>query len=95
MLFEGNFGDYKKDNIKLIRSFFISVYIYYQNKNSPLMEYIKKSKENEELLIIPFVYDLTGAAIESRFSGIILAPTRIGSKITQINLSKINLMFMD
>ena len=51
------------------------------------MEYIKKSKENEELSIIPFVYDLTGAVIESKFTGIILAPTRIESRITKINLS--------
>ena len=38
--------------IRLIKSFFISVYIYYQNKNSLLMELIepyknKKNKENE------------------------------------------------
>ena len=29
---------------KLIRSFFISVYIYYQNKHSPLMNYIKEEE---------------------------------------------------
>ena len=86
MFFNSTFGKYNKIDIKLIRSFFISVYIYYQNKNSPLMEYIKKSKENEELSIIPFEYDLTGAVIESKFTGIILAPTRIESRITQINL---------
>ena len=87
MFFSTTLGKYKKNDIKLIRSFFISVYIYYQNKNSPLMKYIKKSEENEELSIIPFVYDLTGAVIEPRFAGIILAPTRIESRITKINLS--------
>ena len=35
---------------KLIRSFFISVYIYYQNKHSPLMKYLKEEdlKSNDQ-----------------------------------------------
>ena len=31
---------------KIIRFFFISVFIYYQNKHSPLMKYIKEEKEH-------------------------------------------------
>ena len=33
---------------KLIRFFFISVFIYYQNKNSPLMKYIKEKDPKKE-----------------------------------------------
>ena len=77
--------------ISIARAFFISVYIYYQNKHSPLMKYIKKSKDEEDkkkedLAIIPFEYDLSGGIIESQFSGIIMAPLRIEPRISELIL---------
>ena len=84
--FSGELGKGSKSPISVIKSFFISVYIYYQNKNSPLMDYIKKSDKNEDLAIIPFSYDLSGAVIEAPFSGIIMAPTRIEPRITEISM---------
>jgi hypothetical protein len=74
--------------IRLIRSFFIQVYIYYQNKNSPLMEYIYEKKNCE---IVPFVYDLRGAYVEGRYAYIILSPARIEPRISRIYLSSNNL----
>ena len=74
--------------IRLIRSFFIQVYIYYQNKNSPLMEYIYEKNNCE---IVPFVYDLRGAYVEGRYASIILSPARIEPRISRIYLSSNNL----
>ena len=78
----------KNSSIGLIKALFISVYIYYQNKNSPLMKYIKKSCKRKDLEIIPFIYTLSEAFIKNEYSGIILAPSRIEQRIEQINLSK-------
>ena len=75
----------KKFPMGIVKAFFISVYIYYQNKYSPLMKYINKSPNQEkELAIIPFEYDLTGAVIESQFSGIVMAPSRIEPRISKL-----------
>ena len=70
--------------ISITKAFFISVYIYYQNKHSPLMKYINEDESNKNLAIIPFSYDLTGAIIESPYSGIILAPSRIEPRISEL-----------
>jgi hypothetical protein len=48
------------------------------------MEYIKESKK---LSIIPFVYDLTGSAIQTKNCSIIMIPPRIESRITELHLS--------
>ena len=45
LYFSKDFGNIKKAPIKIIKSFFISVFIYYQNQNSPLMKYIYSNKE--------------------------------------------------
>ena len=86
--YNDEFGKNKKPLISIVRSFFISVYIYYQNKNSPLMKYIHESQDEEykkkELAIIPFSYDLTGAIIESQYAGIIMAPARIEPRINEL-----------
>jgi hypothetical protein len=82
--FSGELGKGNKSPISLARSFFISVYIYYQNKESPLMNYIKESEDKKDLAVIPFSYDLTGAIIESPFTGIIMAPARIEPRITEL-----------
>ena len=73
---------------QLILSFFIQVFIFYQNKNSPLLNYTLPSKE---LATIPFVYDLRGACIEGRFSYIILSPLKVQDFISKIFLKQNNL----
>ena len=77
-------------NIPLLlnRSFFIKVFIYYQNKNSPLMDYIHE-KDNKAW--IPFNYELKGAYIEGSFASTVLSPTRIEPRINKISLSQNNL----
>ena len=118
--------------VRLIKGFFTSVYIYYQNKNSILMEFIEpykinKNNENEnnkdnnmnisnkgnknnknikdnednkdkdnnnyddDFIYkdpIPFEYDLKGAAIEGRYSNIILSPLRLESRASRIVISE-------
>ena len=85
-----NYFDEEKKNypIGLVKALFISVYIYYQNKYSPLMKYINSPtdevEKKKELAVIPFEYDLTGAVIESQFAGIIMAPSRIEPRISKL-----------
>jgi len=91
MLFSGPIGKVFRPPISIIRSFFISIYIYYQNKNSPLMKYrteVRDDKNNLKLAAIPFSYDLTCAYIEEKFAGIIMAPSRIESRIHEIKMSQ-------
>ena len=82
-------GTINKMNINLARSLLISVYIYCQNKHSPMMEYIKESDNNKELAILPFVYDLSESVIETESSNIIFAPVRIEPRIEEIKMYKI------
>jgi hypothetical protein len=72
----------------IIRSFFISIYIYYQNKNSPLMKFTEEDNENKELEIIPFVYNLSEAVIDDEYTRIILCPLRIEPRVSKIKLMK-------
>ena len=88
-LFKGKIGKVSKSPISLFKALLISVYIYYQNKYSPLMEYIHKSSTNSELSIIPFEYNLSEAAIDSDFSSIIFSPIRNEQRIEHIKMSKI------
>jgi hypothetical protein len=78
----------KSYEMGLIRSLFISAYIYHQNKNSPLMKFTEKSDKNKEFEIIPFEYNLSEAVIDDIYSRIILSPLRIEPKISIINLKK-------
>ena len=75
--------------IGISRSLLISVYIYSQIKNSPLMKYIKESDYNKELEVLPFVYDISESAIEGEYSNIIFAPIRIEPRIEEIKMNKI------
>ena len=61
LFFPGEFGKIARVPIRIIRSFFIEVFIYYQNKNSPLMKYIK---EAENYAGIPFTYELSQELIK-------------------------------
>ena len=89
LLYTNDIGSINKMPINLARSLLISVYIYCQIKNSPLMKYIKESDNNKELAVLPFVYDLSESAIESENSNIIFAPVRIEPRIEEIKMSKI------
>ena len=75
-LFKGKIGKVSKIPISLFKALLFSVYIYYQNKKSPLMEYIHESFTNTKLSIIPFEYNLSEAVIESDHSSIIFSPTK-------------------
>ena len=89
MLYKGPMGKDARPPITIMKSFFISVYIYYQNKNSPLMKYRAEVRnDNNILAAIPFVYDLTGANIEEKFAGIIMAPSRIETRIHKIKMTQ-------
>ena len=90
---EQNLDKLKNNSINITRSFFISVFIYYQNKNSPLMKYInklnsEKIKEEKVLADIPFVYDFSSGAIRPEFAKTIMASARLDPKINSINMSK-------
>ena len=100
LYYPGEFGRERRAPIRVIRSFLISVYIYYQNKNSQLMNFIFPNKKNKnidnndeenDLAIIPFEYNLKEASIEGKFSYIILSPIRVEPRISKIVLSKNNL----
>ena len=77
-----------KKKIPLIRSLFISVYIYYQNKNSTLMKYRKISNVEENLEIIPYEYDLSEAEIEYNLLDIVMSPLRVEPRIDEMKLHK-------
>ena len=87
-------GKIKIPPLMMIRAFLISVYIYYQNKNSPLIKSIeKKGNNNDDLYYeyLPFVYDLNFGCIEGRYANIIIAPIRIEPRIENIILTSNNL----
>ena len=86
-----------------VKEFLVSVFIYYQNKHSPLMNYIpkKNEKKNDDIKMIindkknennladiPFEYDLRDANIESYHTKLIFAPLRIEPRISIIALVK-------
>ena len=79
-------GKKKKVNpvLPLIRSLLISVYVYYQNKNSTLMKY----RSNEILQKIPIEFDISEAAIELKFAKTVLSPLRIEPRIERLKLSR-------
>ena len=78
-IFSANFHeDEEKKNVselKIFKSFFISAYIYYQNRHSPFLQFIEP--QGGDMDKIPFAYDLTGAGIDFSKSDIIFAPSRI------------------
>jgi len=87
-LFKGKIGKVSKIPISLFKALLISVYIYYQNKKSPLMEYIHESFTDAKLCIIPFEYNLSEAVIDSDHSSIIFSPIRIEPRIENVKMYK-------
>jgi hypothetical protein len=88
--YKDKFGKDRKVPIKMLRSFLISVFIYYINKTSPLMKYIEplNKEEEEKLAYIPFEYNLEGACVEEKFSNIIISPARFEPRISKLNFGK-------
>ena len=81
-----NLGKEKKEDFLVpSMSILISTYIYYQNKNSPLMDF---SKEKEDLVNLPYIYELSEAGINDNSLDAILNPVRIEQRIEDIELSK-------
>lgn len=88
MFFLGQYEEVIHLPIRIIRGFLTQVFIYSQNKNSPLMNFILKEDDHDEM---PFAYDLRGACVEGRYSFIILAPLRLEPRINRILLNQNNL----
>ena len=90
-LFKGSqddIGKVSKIPISIFKAFLFMVYIYYQNKKSPLIKYIHESNKDKKLSIIPFEYNLSEAVIDSNFSSIIFSPIRIEPRIENIKMYK-------
>ena len=81
------FSSEKKPITHLIRLFFTEVYIFYQNKYSPLLPY---TQPLENYATIPFVYDLRGACIEGRYSHPIFCPLMVQDFYSKIFLKQNN-----
>ena len=92
IFYNRDFGRIPNLDIKIIRSFLFQVFIYYQNKYSPFMNYAMESKDNnnDDNVKIPFSYNLYGACVEGRFSYIVLSPLKIEPRIERIILTQNN-----
>ena len=77
----------------LIKCFLYSVFVYYQTKNSPLINYTKEEIDSNEnyLSSIPYSYDFGGAIIEGRFSNVIMSTIRAEKRISNIILKENNI----
>ena len=77
----------------LIKRFFYSVFIYYQTKNSPLINYGKEEldKNNKYLDSVPYSYNLSRAFVEGRYSNTIISPIKAEKKIEKILFEENNL----
>ena len=82
----GELGRGNRSSISPLKSFLISVYIYYQNKHSPLMKYYTQKEYKSDLTAIPFIYSFNGATIQPEYAPIIIAPSRIEPRITILDM---------
>ena len=74
----------------ILKCFLISVFIFYQNENSPLMQYYRpKERINNNLVNIPFTYNLNDAVFEGRYARTALSPAKL-SNICIMDLAKNN-----
>ena len=76
----------------IIRRFLYSVFIYYQTKNSPLINYGQDNKKN--LSSVPFSYNLNRAYVEGRYTNTIISPIRTEKRIANVLLEENNLREM-
>ena len=85
-LFQSSLNIKEKDyKLPIILSLLISIYIYYQNENSPLMNY---TNDSEKLSKLNFIYDISEAAINDCYLNIIIKPIRIEPKIEELKFNK-------
>ena len=86
------------DNIKVyvhnIKDFLYSVFIYYQTKNSPLINYGIEEKDSENMAKVPYTYDLTGAIVEGKYAKTIISPIRVEGRVANIFLGQTNIREM-
>ena len=76
----------KKDHdLPLASSILISSYIYCQNRHLPLINY---SDDSENLSNVRFIYELSEAAINDCYLGLIIKPIRMETKIETLELNK-------
>jgi hypothetical protein len=70
-----------------ITSIIFSVFIYHQNLNSPLLNF---SEDSENLVKLPFVFDLSEAGINDVHLDIVLRPIRMEPRIEDVEMEKNN-----
>ena len=85
-----NYSNEQKVYTDIIKRFFYSVFIYYQTKNSPLINY---GKENDEknLTKVPYCYDFYGAYIEARYANTLISPIRAEKRVEKILFDQNNI----
>ena len=71
----------------IILMFFTQVYVFFQNKHSPLLKYAFPSKN---YATIKFLMDLRGACIEGRFANAVLSPLMVQDFYSKIFLKQNN-----
>ena len=72
------------NKINIIKSFFISVYIFHQNRNSVNLSQLNKSELSE----VPLKFDIVNFTIKDKNSYFIFSPLRIESNISILKLGK-------
>ena len=81
----------------IIRRFLYSVFIYYQTKNSPLINYGQEEvnmNHKKNLSSVPFSYNLNHALVEGRYSNVVISPIRTENRIINVLLGKNNMREM-
>ena len=82
----------KKCPIQLLYCFLISVYIYHQNEvQLELINDSKLIKNKNDVVDIPYTYQLKGYKVEGRYSNIITSPISIEPRIIHIDFMQNNL----
>ena len=93
-----NFTEKNKSNdvkvyIDIIKNFLYSVFIYYQTKNSSLINYGKEELDSKNNILskVPYSFDLKGGLIEGRFANTVISPIRLDNRIENILLGYNNM----
>ena len=82
--------DQKIHKMPATTSTFITTYVYYHNRISPLVNF---SKDKEGLENLPFTYDLSEAGINNSYLMLVEKPIRIEPKIEILELNKCSFGF--
>ena len=91
LFFDESLGkDQKIHKMPATTSTFITTYVYYHNRISPLVNF---SKDKEGLENLPFTYDLSEAGINNSYLMLVEKPIRIEPKIEILELNKCSFGF--